>query len=445
MFASLKFIKPLWYFHLDCGEDGIWPDSDHIIPQNLLDSNYESIQSTASEASYIALMNGHIHFSPDKGYLPEEIISFKHSAYDEFRFLKKFFNPAWSVGYLIYRIVTLKSIFKSVIAFMNTFFSIKRVNINDISIGKTKLRLENPIKFLENKTRVRVIIPTYNRYNVLYNLLKDLENQNYSEFCVTIIDQSEKFNKDFYKNFNLRIDVVRQETPGLWKARNNAIKNTNEKVVALLDDDSRINNDWLIKHLNCLDYFNSEISAGVSLSKLGAKIPFNYKFYRISDQIDTGNVVLNRKIFKVSGLFDEQFEGMRMGDAEFGLRAYRNGIISISNPEAFRIHLKSKHGGLRKFGSWDAFRPTSFLKPRPIPSVLYYARKNFDNYSTLVYLLINLPLSLSKYSKKADPIFTFISFLLFLFFFPIILLQTFNSWKISSNILSEGDKIPNEK
>ena len=130
-----------------------------------------------------------------------------------------------------------------------------------------------------------------------------------------------------------------------------------------------------MKHLNCLEYFNSEISAGVSLSKLGAKIPFNYKFYRISDQLDTGNVVLNRNVFKIVGLFDEQFEGMRMGDAEFGLRAYRNGIISISNPEAYRIHLKSNEGGLRKLGSWDAFRPTSFFKPRPIPSVLYYARK----------------------------------------------------------------------
>ncbi len=445
LFASLKFTKPLWYFHLDCGDDVIWPYSNNIIPPQNLDLNYESTQSTASEASYIALIYGHIHVSPDKGYLSKEIVNYKHSPYDEFRFLRKFFNPFWSVGYLIYRLVTLKSIFKSVIAFIKTFFFIKRVNIKDISFGRTELRLENPIKFLENKTKVRIIIPTYNRYNVLYNLLKDLERQNYSEFYITIIDQSEKFNKDFYKNFNLRIDLVRQEIPRLWKARNNAIKNTNEKVIALLDDDSRINNDWLIKHLNCLEYFNSEISAGVSLSKLGAKIPFNYKFYRISDQIDTGNVVLSRRIFKISGLFDEQFEGMRMGDAEFGLRAYRNGITSISNPEAFRIHLKSKQGGLRKFGSWDAFRPTSFLKPRPIPSVLYYARKNFDNYSTLVYLLINLPLSLSKYSKKTDPIFTFISFLLFLFIFPIILLQTFNSWKISSSILSEGDKIPNEK
>ena len=444
MFESLKFLKPIWYFHLECGENVIWPEPRNIIPSQLLDSDYDSIQSTDSEASYIALMNGHIRVSPNKEYLSKDFVNYKHSPYDEFRFLRKFFNPFWSLGYLIYRIITFKSIFKSIIAFLNTFF-LKRVDLESILFSHTNLKLKNPIKLLEDKTKVRIIIPTYNRYDVLFNLLKDLENQTFSDFHVTIIDQSENFNKDFYKNFNINIDLVRQEIPGLWKARNNAIQSTTEKVIALLDDDSRIKNDWLMKHLICLEYFNSEISAGVSLSKLGAKIPFNYKFYRVSDQIDTGNVVLNRRILKIFGLFDEQFEGMRMGDAEFGLRAYRNGIISISNPEAYRIHLKSKQGGLRKFGSWDAFRPTSFLKPRPIPSVLYYARKNFGNSNALIYLLINLPLSLSKYSKKTDHLFTFISLLLFLFIFPIILLQTLNSWIISSNILSEGDKIPYEK
>ena len=444
MFACLKFIKPIWYFHLDCGDNVIWPDSNHIMPSELLDPNYEDTQSIASEASYIALMNGYIQGNQDMVYLSREIVNYKHSPYDEFRFLRKFFSPVWSVLYLVYRIFTLKSVFKSIIAFMKTFF-LKRVDFNNILFCKTSLRLKKPIKFLQNKTKVRIIIPTYNRYNVLGNLLEDLENQTFSEFCVTIIDQSENFNKDFYKNFKIHIDLVRQEIPGLWKARNNAIKNTTEKVIALLDDDSRINNDWLIKHLNCLEYFDSEISAGVSLSKMGAKIPFNYKFYRISDQIDTGNVVMKKRVFKIFGLFDEQFEGMRMGDAEFGLRAYRNGVISISNPEAYRVHLKSNQGGLRKIGSWDAFRPTSLLKPRPIPSVLYYARKNFGNYNSLIYLLINLPLSLSKYSKKTENIFTFISLLLFLFIFPIILFQTFISWIISSKILSEGHKIPNGK
>ena len=126
LFASLKFVKPLWYFHLDCGENVIWPESSNIIPSQLLDSDYESVQSTASEASYIALMNGYIHVSPNKKCLSKDFVNYKHSPYDEFRFLRKFFNPVWSVGYLIYRIVTFKSIFKSVIAFMNTFFKKSR-------------------------------------------------------------------------------------------------------------------------------------------------------------------------------------------------------------------------------------------------------------------------------------------------------------------------------
>ena len=74
MFASLKFIKPLWYFHLDCGEYPIWPESNHIIPSQLLDSSYDAFQSIASEASYIALMNGHIQVNREKGYLPKDIV-----------------------------------------------------------------------------------------------------------------------------------------------------------------------------------------------------------------------------------------------------------------------------------------------------------------------------------------------------------------------------------
>ena len=68
LFESLKFVKPLWYFHLDCGENVIWPESRNIIPPQLLDSDYESFQSTASEASYVALMNGHIQVSSNKEF-----------------------------------------------------------------------------------------------------------------------------------------------------------------------------------------------------------------------------------------------------------------------------------------------------------------------------------------------------------------------------------------
>ena len=61
-------------------------------------------------------------------------------------FLRKFFNPFWSLGYLIYRIITFKSIFKSIIAFLNTFF-LKRVDLESILFSNTNLKLKNTINF----------------------------------------------------------------------------------------------------------------------------------------------------------------------------------------------------------------------------------------------------------------------------------------------------------
>ena len=68
---------------------------------------------------------------------------------------------------------------------------------------------------------------------------------------------------------------------------------------------------------------------------------------------------------------------MRMGDGEFGYRAYINGFKNISNPKAPRIHLKVSSGGLREMGSWDGFRPTKWFAPKPVPSVLYFFSKYF--------------------------------------------------------------------
>lgn len=82
---------------------------------------------------------------------------------------------------------------------------------------------------------------------------------------------------------------------------------------------------------------------------------------------------------------------MRGGDGEFGLRAYLSGIKSISNPISFCEDVKAPVGGLRQMGSWDSFRPTNLLAPRPIPSVLYYTRKYFGNKAAFFNLLTGVP------------------------------------------------------
>jgi len=285
------------------------------------------------------------------------------------------------------------------------------------------------------------VIPTLNRYPYLKKALRDLEHQNYKNFEVIIIDQSDKFDSSFYHQFNLKINVIRQKEKLLWKARNTAIKKSNAKFILLFDDDSRISTDWIYSHLKVLDYFKADISSGVSLSKTGAKIPENYSFIRWSDQLDTGNVLIKKEVFEKIGLFDLQFEKQRMGDGEFGLRAVINGLTNVSNPLAKRIHLKGKKGGLREMGHWDSFRSKHRWSPRPVPSVLYLTRRYFGNKQAFLVLLKTVPSSIIPYRFKSSKIFIVLGSIISIIIFPLVIFQVGKSWLLSNKMLRTGPQI----
>ena len=131
-------------------------------------------------------------------------------------------------------------------------------------------------------------------------------------------------------------------------------------------------------------------------------MPENYSFFCWSDQFDSGNAMVRRKVMGKCGMFDRQFDRQRMGDGEFGLRAYLNGFKLLSNPQAKRIHLKVSAGGLRQWGNWDAFRPEKLFASKPIPSVLYYYRKYFPKKSVFLALAIGLLPSMIPYRLKTN-------------------------------------------
>ena len=224
-------------------------------------------------------------------------------------------------------------------------------------------------------------------------------------------------------------------------ARNKAIKESKGDYILLFDDDSRVSKDWVSNHLKCIDFFDVKISAGVSISKVGDKIPPHYSYFRWGDQLDTGNVMIRKDVFKDCGLFDTKFEKMRMGDNEFGTRCYLNGINIISNPKAKRIHLKTEVGGLRTFGHWDGLRTFKFFKSRPVPSILYLFRKYWGDNSTIFYLLQIMPISLSPYKYKGKTFGHLLSLSILIIFLPIIFIQVLISWNKSSKLLSMEDKI----
>jgi glycosyltransferase involved in cell wall biosynthesis len=359
------------------------------------------------------------------------------SAADEYRFLRKYFSPLWGIAFLVVRCLCFFNPLVELRGFLRSR-SVARVDV--WSHLKESGNFEQ--MDLRSNRKVSVVIPTLNRYEYLKDALHDLEAQTYKNFEVIVIDQSQPYRESFYAGFELDIHLIRQEEPGLWKARNSAVRSSRADAILLFDDDSRVDADWIAQHLGCIDAYSADISSGVSLSTVGDRVPESYRNYRQADQLDTGNALVNRNVFEAIGLFDEQFEGQRMGDSEFGLRAYLAGFKIVSSPDAKRVHLKVESGGLRQMGSWDAFRPKSLLAPRPVPSVLYLLRKYFGNADAMKAIVVLIPPSVVPYRLKANRLLRGIAYVGAVLLSPLLFLQAARSWREASCKLREGARIP---
>ena len=435
LFKFLKYLQPTNYFSLknNAGET-VFPDVNQlpfeIVNQLERDERFTSNLASEYDMSWQATQKGFIANTKD-------VITIESlPVIDNYIFIRKYFNKAWVFYVLFIRLVSFKNPFKEITA----FFKSKNVTRSNY--------LKSPIKhkewdvfnssLIDNNPLVSIIIPTLNRYKYLKDVLEDLEKQDYNNFEVLVVDQSEPFREDFYQEFKLNLKVSYQKEKALWLARNTAIQSSKGDYILLFDDDSRVESDWISEHLKCLDFFNADMSSGVSISKVGAKVPANYSFFKESDQLDTGNVMIKRYVFEKIGLFDRQFEKQRMGDGEYGLRSYLYGFLNISNPYAMRLHLKVGSGGLREMGSWDAFRTKKLFAARPIPSVLYFFRRYYGNLNARWALLRNIPMSIMPYQFKTNKFMLILGIFVSILLLPIVIFQVLKSWRLSSIKLKKG-------
>ena len=156
------------------------------------------------------------------------------------------FKPIWSYYFLLNRILKFKNPFDELIAFWNAIDT-KRVNLyephfkhEDYDSYLSELVQSNPL--------ISVIIPTYNRYENLVGVLSDLNSQNYKNFELLVVDQSEPFDKSVYEIFQGKLILIKQVEKELWRARNNAIRKSKGNYLLFLDDDSKISPDWILQH-----------------------------------------------------------------------------------------------------------------------------------------------------------------------------------------------------
>ena len=447
-FTILKYLNPAGYFNLypeNANSFPTWYYNSSVLklPAETLDLikedlRYSSKAATELDMGYQAWNKGAMLFAANVPY-DKLIHKEKLTLTDNYIFIRKYYK--WHRVYYFF----LKNIFSfhNPFAELNAFLKTKKVKKVDLINPHCEYPSYKNFKseLVSKNPKVSVIIPTLNRYEYLKDVLEDLQKQDYKNFETIIVDQTDEPDKDFYKKFDLEISVIFQEGKGQWLARNEAIRKADGEYLLFFDDDSRVDPDWITQHLKGMDFFKADVTAGVSLSTVGDTVPANYSFFRWADQFDSGNALVKRNVFEKIGMFDRQFDKQRMGDGEFGLRSYLSGFKSISHPYAKRIHLKIGTGGLRQMGSWDAFRPKKFFSPRPLPSVLYLYRKYFPKDYVTNALLIGMLPSLIPYKWKGKKFLYPLGSLLAIFILPVLILQLSISWRRSTLMLNEGDKI----
>ncbi len=440
MFTFIKYVLPTWYYNLRAQNyKRYWADFELLgeEDQAIIEKpyGYSTKDAELLDTAYQAWLKGII--VEEKDGLETE--KFCLSVSDEYNFICRHLGSFWTVFVLFFRLIELNNPLKEIQAFISSLKT-KRVNVyTKIKDWNIQLKVFDSV-LLAQKPEVSVIIPTLNRYQYLKNVLRDFEKQDYKNFEVLIVDQSEPFDEDFYKSFDLNIKVFEQKEKALWLARNTAIEKSLGNLILMSEDDIRFKSDFINSHIKALDFFRADVSCGV-FYPTGSKIPTEKNHFRWAEQFATGNALIKKDVFRKIGLFDRQFEKQRGGDGEFGLRAYLAGFKLISNPNAVCEDIKAPSGGLRQMGLWDSWRPENFFAPRPVPSVLYLTRKYFGNWAAIYQITRSILPSVMPYKFKQNKPLKILGSVLAVVFSPIISISVVKSWRLASLKLSEGAKI----
>jgi glycosyltransferase involved in cell wall biosynthesis len=216
-----------------------------------------------------------------------------------------------------------------------------------------------------------VIIPTYNRSEILKECLEALRHQTLprEDFEVLIVDDgSTDHTKKIVQSFSGRFPHLKyfyQQNQGQGIARNNALKHAKGEIVVFIGDDIIATPDFLQEHLRThlrspyeneavlgftgwhpkleVNPFMAWMTSGAALfgrfgghqfayDKLQGKTEADFNFFY------TSNISLKRSLLEKYP-FDPSFSGYGWEDIELGYRLYKNENLRLHyNPKALAYH-----------------------------------------------------------------------------------------------------------
>jgi glycosyltransferase involved in cell wall biosynthesis len=207
--------------------------------------------------------------------------------------------------------------------------------------------------------KVSVIIPTYNRANLITDTIQSVLEQSFRDFEIIVIDDGSTDNtREIVSAFPVR--YFRQENQGVAAARNKGIEAAQGEYIALLDSDDILLESTLRKGVEVLDsypqvafsygqaYLMDEKGVIIRLRNQNGKQPYvrvREGSEEIKELLTRGNyictptVLARRRYLYDVGLFDTTF---RYGSEDFDLLvrlAKKYAVAYIAEPLVkYRIH-----------------------------------------------------------------------------------------------------------
>lgn len=258
---------------------------------------------------------------------------------------------------------------------------------------------------MKSKIKISVIIPTYNRNQVLVNTINSVLEQQFKSFELLIVDQSKKHNKktqNFLENLNnKKVRYYKISPPSLPAARNFGLKKSLGDIVVYIDDDVILDPGFIKAHY---DSYIKRKAVGVAgrikeknkpvsdtllflrKTSFGAG-NFNYPKFAFAETAQGCNMSYKKSLLKKVGGFDTNFIGNAMReetDVSFKIR--KMGKKILYNPKASLYHLFYKSGGCREkttiHDNYIIYRNEIifFLRHRPLKYFPYFFAGHFFKY-----------------------------------------------------------------
>ena len=236
--------------------------------------------------------------------------------------------------------------------------------------------------------KASIIIPTYNRNEILPRTLDMVLNQTCQDLQVIVVDQSAATAPDlasYLEAHGDRVAYYRLPRPNLPAARNFGIHKAVGEIVIFIDDDVEIPQDYIASHL--VSYDDETVAGVTGLTFSGAAHTLDDAIAAAQMRGDPSdapvpvkwlggnNMSYRRKVLVEAGLFDERFTGSAWAeDADMSVRVRRLGHQLIQNPKIRLLHLALPSGGCQNRDPESDERG----QIEHLRLWMYYCMKNWD-------------------------------------------------------------------